>query len=154
ESSLLLLQYLARELQQSPALIVAAHRDWEMHRTPATRRLLGGLAQTSQHLPLRGLAEHEVARFMEVGTAGVPARSLVSVVHRTRGGNPFFLQEVVRVLETRGQFEAPASPAHEPIGVPLRVRETVRRRLELLSNGCSSILPAAAVVGQEFDRVV
>jgi tetratricopeptide (TPR) repeat protein len=154
ESSLLLLQYLARELQQSPVLVLATHRDWEMHRAPATRRLLGGLARASQHLALRGLAEHEVGNYMEAGAGGtIPARSLVSAVHRTTGGNPFFLQEVVRQLETRGHFEA-LPPVPEPIGVPLRVRETVRRRLEALSERCSAMLPAAAVVGHEFDRVV
>jgi tetratricopeptide (TPR) repeat protein len=155
ESSLLLLQYLARELQQSAALILATHRDWEMHRAPAMRRLLGGLARTSQHLPLHGLAEPEVARFMEAGARGaVQPRSLVSAVHRTTGGNPFFLQEVVRLLETRGHYEAPPQPVDEPLGVPLRVRETVRRRLESLSGRCSAMLPVAAVVGHEFDRVV
>jgi tetratricopeptide (TPR) repeat protein len=153
ESSLLLLQYLARELQQDRALVLATHRDWEMHRAPTMRRLLGGLARASQHLPLRGLAEPEVARFMEAGGGAIPARSLVSTVHRTTGGNPFFLQEVVRLLETRGHIEAPPL-VHEPLGVPLRVRETVRRRLESLSERCSAMLPAAAVVGQEFDRVV
>ena len=154
ESSLLLLQYLARELQQCAALILATHRDWEMHRAPAMRRLLGGLARTSQHLPLRGLAEPDVARFIEAGSGGaIQPRSLVSAVHRTTGGNPFFLQEVVRLLETRGHFEA--SPVvYEQLGVPLRVRETVRRRLESLSERCSAMLPAAAVVGHEFDRVV
>src|SRR5215472_16902531 len=45
DSSLLLLQYLSRELQQAPVLILGTHRDWEMRRTPALRRLLGGLAR-------------------------------------------------------------------------------------------------------------
>jgi tetratricopeptide (TPR) repeat protein len=153
ESSLLLLQYLARELQQSPVLLLATHRDWEMHRVPARRRLLGGLARASQHLPLRGLGEPEVARFMQVADRDIPpASSLVAAVHRTTGGNPFFLQEVVRVLQARGVFETTGAPGGEAFGVPLRVRETVRRRLELLSAGCGAMLPVAAVVGQEFDR--
>jgi tetratricopeptide (TPR) repeat protein len=155
ESSLLLLQYLARELQQSRVLVLATHRDWEMHRLPAMRRLLGGLARASQHLPLRGLSEPEVARFMQVANpATPPVSSLVAEVHRTTGGNPFFLQEVVRVLQARGTLETAGGAAHESVGVPLRVRETVRRRLELLSDGCGAMLPVAAVIGQEFDRLV
>ena len=118
--------------EQSSVLILATHRDWEMHRVPAMRRLLGGLARASQHIPLRGLGEPAVAQFMQMADRGAaPASSLVAAVHQTTGGNPFFLKEVVRVLQARGRVEAAASAAEEPLGVPLRVRETVRRRLEL-----------------------
>ena len=44
EASLLLLQYLSRQLQQAQVLILGTHRDWEMRSAPALRRLLGGLA--------------------------------------------------------------------------------------------------------------
>src|SRR5262249_13356045 len=92
--------------------------------------------------------------FMQVTEPGTSSQSLVAAVHRATGGNPFFLQEVVRVLRARGTFEAAGSPAQEAFGVPLRVRETVRRRLELLSADCGVTLPVAAVIGQEFDRAV
>ncbi len=153
ESSLLLLQYVAREMDRTPVLVLATHRDWEMHRVPAMRRLLGGLARASQHLPLRGLAESDVARFMQLTAHGVPAPPLVAAVLRTTGGNPFFLQEVVRSLQSRGTLQT-GLPAQEAFGVPLRVRETVRRRLELLSADCRAMLPVAAVVGRAFDRPV
>jgi len=42
-------------------LVVATHRDWEMHRIPAMRRLLGGLPRTSRSVPLRGFGESDVA---------------------------------------------------------------------------------------------
>jgi tetratricopeptide (TPR) repeat protein len=155
ESSLLLLQYLARELQHSAMLVLATHRDWEMHRVPAMRRLLGGLARTSHHLPLRGLGASDVARFMQSASGGAPApSSLVAAVHRTTGGNPFFLHEMTRVLAARGVLEASGGSPPEGEEVPLRVRETVRRRLELLSTECRALLPVAAVMGQEFDRAV
>lgn len=154
ESSLLLLQYLARALQQGPMLVLATHRDWEMHRVPARRRLLGGLARTSQSVPLRGLGETDVARYMQAVDPGAAlAPSLVAAVHRTTGGNPFFLQEVVRLLHEHG-LDAATMSARDAVGVPLRVREMVRRRLESLSAGAGAMLPVAAVVGQEFDRVV
>ncbi|HKA30172.1 MAG TPA: BREX system ATP-binding domain-containing protein, partial [Candidatus Binatia bacterium] len=154
ESSLLLLQYLSRELQQSPVLLLGTHRDWEMRKAPALRRLLGGLARASQHLPLRGLEEHDVARFVEADRGTMPARSLVSAVYRATGGNPFFLREVVRGIPARGELEAPPIPSHDVIGIPMRVREMVRRRFESLSESCTKTLPVAAVIGQEFDRVV
>jgi tetratricopeptide (TPR) repeat protein len=155
ESSLLLLQYMARELEQISLLILATHREWEMHRVPAMRRLLGGLARASRHVPLRGLGETAVARFMQLMDRDTaPSPSLVAQVHRTTGGNPFFLKEVVRVLQARGRGETPRVADEEPLGVPLRVRETVRRRVESLSDGCRAVLPVAAVLGQEFDRLV
>src|SRR5262249_51939549 len=113
ESSLLLLQYLARALEQSPLLVLGTHRDWEMHRVPAMRRgpaspaTPGGRPRTSHHIPLRGLGESEVARFIRMAdTDARPASSLVAAVCRTTGGNPFFLEEVVRVLQARGTLEA------------------------------------------------
>ena len=154
EASLLLLQYLSRELQQAQVLILGTHRDWEMRSAPALRRLLGGLARASRHLPLRGLEEHDVARFVEADRGSVPARSLVSAVHRTTGGNPFFLGEIVRGIQGRGDLDSPALLSRDGVGIPLRVREMVRRRFEPLSPSCTATLPIAALIGQEFDRVV
>ena len=94
-----------------------------------------GPASTSR---CAGFGEPDVARFMQMADPGAPsAASLVAAVHRTTGGNPFFLQEVVRVLRSaRSTFEAVGPRGdEEAFGVPLRVRETVRRRLESLSDG-------------------
>ncbi len=154
DASLLLLQYLSRELQQAQVLILGTHRDWEMRSAPALRRLLGGLARASRHLPLRGLEEHDVARFVEADRGSAPARSLVSAVHRTTGGNPFFLGEIVRGIQGRDDLDSPALLSRDGVGIPMRVREMVRRRFEPLSPSCTATLPVAALIGQEFDRVV
>src|SRR5262249_57724639 len=45
-------------------------------------------------------------------------------------------------------------PAEGIMGMRMRVREMGRRRFESLSESCTKTLPVAAVIGQEFDRVV
>ncbi len=152
ESSLLLLQYLARELSHEPILVLAAHRDWEVHRAPVARRLVGELARASRALALRGLTESEVREVLQAAIAEVPA-ALVTALLRATAGNPFFVHELVRLLRTQGRLDA-AGGADQPFGVPSRVREAVRRRLELLGADCRAMLAVAAVAGQEFDRVL
>jgi hypothetical protein len=71
--------------------------------------------------------------------AQLPGPAVSQVVSRA-GGNPFFLTEVARLLL-----------AHGPDGamvVPPGVREVLQRRLARLSQACSTLLGAAAIVGE------
>jgi len=154
EPSLLLLQYLAHGLGRAPLLVLATHREWELRRAQAGRRVLADLARAGRQVALRGLTEAEVRRVLEQEAPGgrVPAPLLASVMAAT-AGNPFFVHELVRLLRVQGRLDHTDLPHGESF-VPLRVRETVRRRLELLEPQCQAMLSIAAVVGQEFDRVV
>jgi tetratricopeptide (TPR) repeat protein len=69
-----------------------------------------------------------------------PAPGLAAEVHRRSGGNPFFVQELARLLGGR----APAAG-----GLPLGVREAIAGRLERLGPDCVELLGAAAVAGPE-----
>src|SRR5262249_20249913 len=75
----------------------------------------GGGGGASGHLPLRGLEEHDVARFVEADRGSVPARSLVSAVHRTTGGNPFFLGEIVRGIQGRDDLDSGALVSRDSV---------------------------------------
>src|SRR5712691_4277294 len=93
--SLLLLQFLARELSAGPLLVVGTYRDSALHRQHPLTYTLGELVREpgQQRLFLQGLSQREVARFIEL-TAGVPpAESVVASLYRQTGGNPFFLTE-------------------------------------------------------------
>jgi tetratricopeptide (TPR) repeat protein len=151
-SSLLLLQFLARELEDASVLIVGTYRDVELGPQHPLTQTLGELARTpgSQSLVLRGLTEHDVARFIELTTGQTPADALVTAVYQKTEGNPFFVTEVVHLLVT----ENPQSAVHTPqsvIGLPLRVREAISHRLQTLSEGCHCLLSIAAVIGREFN---
>jgi len=113
-----------------------------------------------QQLPLRPLgaeATDELLREL-LGTdpslAGLPAQI------RTRtGGNPFFIEEVVRSLEetaclngARGAYRL-ARPV-EAIAVPATVQAVLAARIDRLAEREKTVLQTAAVIGQEFGEGV
>ncbi len=137
EPSLLLLQFVARELARSRILVVGAYRDVDPTLTEPLRDTLSALARepVTRRLPLTGLTATEVAQF-------VPAE-LVAAVHAETEGNPLFVGEVARLLGKEGRLEIPHS-----------VRETIGRRLRHLSADCNALLTLASVLGREFDLAV
>ena len=104
---------------------------------------LAGLSAAETHELLevaigRALSEHEAA-----GAANL---------QRHTGGNPFFLQEVVRDLREAGRsLEAWSVANAEELLLPERLRDVVRWRLRQLSAICMRVLSAASALGDEFD---
>jgi len=149
--SLLLLQFLAREIRSSRLLILATYRDVELRRQHPLAQTLAELAreQISSRIVLRGLTEQDIARYIEM-TAGTPAPAdLVRTVFRETEGNPFFVSEIVRLLASEGRLEQPTAGSWS-ISIPQSVREVVGRRLDQLSEPSNALLQIASVVGREF----
>ena len=136
EASLLLLEFLARELGPARLLLLGTYRDVELRRGHPLSETLGALARegTTDRVLLRGLAPDEVRRFIEQ-TAGIsPPPELVETLYRETEGNPFFVSEVVRMLAAEGRLArvpADGSWSHE---IPQGVREVIGRRLNRLSS--------------------
>lgn len=152
--SLLLLQFVARDLRGSRLLVLGSFRDAEPRVTPAVGALLAGLARDGRRLPLRGLSHDAVAALIADACSAAPDASLAATIHRTTDGNPFFVDEVVRLLRSEGRLEE-RHPARRPLGIPGGVRDAIGQRLALLSPQTRSVLSVAAVVGRDFDaRVV
>lgn len=148
--SLLLLHFLARAISATRLLILGTYSDIEVGRAHPLAEVLGGLARESQRLVLQGLAEGEVARFIENTTGTKPEARLVTAVYKKTEGNPFFMSEIVRLLAAEGRLQSLQGATVESITIPEGVRETIRRRLERLSAGCNRLLATAAVIGREF----
>lgn len=142
EPSLLLLQFAARELGQSRLLIVGAYRDVDPTVSEALRDTLSALVREplTRSLPLRGLTEDDVARFLE---PAAPSPELAAAVYTETEGNPLFVGEVMRLLGKEGELVIPAG-----------VRETIGRRLRHLTDDCNELLALASVLGREFDLLV
>jgi predicted ATPase len=150
--SLLLLQYAAGELADARILLVCAYRDAdagsdvplasmlrELVRQPATRRV-----------QVRGLTEPDVARLIEASSHVAVRASVVPAVYRETEGNPFFVQEVVRLLVDEGRLETIASEPSWRLRIPQSVRDVIESRLGRLSDECNRVLRLASVVGREF----
>ena len=148
-SSLLLLEFLAQEIGNSPLLLLGAHRDVELSRDHPLSQTLGALVreQLFHRVQLDGLTRQEVGELVE-GSAGITLTpEAAEVVHNRTDGNPFFVGEVTRqvTLENITQDETWAST------IPEGVRDAIGRRLNRLSDQCNQMLTTASIIGREFD---
>jgi predicted ATPase len=150
--SLLLLQFVAREMEQAQLLIVGTYRDAEVGRQHPLATTLAELARGHRalRLGLQGLGKEDIARFISLSTGIAPDAALVDAVQRETEGNPFFVSEVVRLLVAEGRLGRAAEPASWSISIPESVRDVVGRRLGRLSATCNDTLAIASVVGREF----
>jgi tetratricopeptide (TPR) repeat protein len=152
EASLRLLGFLARALDDACLLVVATYRDVELRRGHPLNELLGALARepACERIPLRGFAAEDTERLIAAIGGAVPSSALAAAVHDMTDGNPFFIQEVVRLLSGSGGV-ADVADAPRPLALPQSVRDAVGRRLDALSAECNALLRVAAVLGREFD---
>jgi tetratricopeptide (TPR) repeat protein len=149
-ASLLLLEFVARELSDSRLLLVATYRDVEVDRH---HRLSGTLAELFRQpvtscLALGGLDQGQVRRFI-ANVAGIdPPAALVTALHGQTEGNPYFVSELVRLLVAENRLEASGLLAG---GVPEGIRHVIGRRLNRLPDAVNASLAVACVQGREFD---
>ncbi|MCH8226098.1 MAG: AAA family ATPase, partial [Chloroflexi bacterium] len=158
--SLLLLEFVARELANARVLIIGTYRDMELSRQHPLSRTLGELNRERlfQRVLLRGLDQDDVARFIELASGVSPPSGLAERVHRQTEGNPFFVTEVVRLLVQEGELSAhsESEPGNDRdtdswnVRIPEGVREVIGLRLGHLSERCNQILTVASVLGREF----
>jgi predicted ATPase/class 3 adenylate cyclase len=150
--SLLLLQFLAKELRGSRLLVLGTYRDVELRRQHPLAQTLGELNREnlSQRVLLRGLTENDVKRFVEVTAGTTPSEALVQAVYKETEGNPFFVNEIVRLLVADGRLEKADGVKDWSVTIPQSVREVVGRRLDHLSDECNKVLTIGAVIGREF----
>ena len=151
--SLLLLQFLAREVATMRVVVVGTYRDVELPVSHPLRHTLGVVAREPvvSNVLLRGLSEPTVAQFIESTTGVPPAAAMVTAVYQRTEGNPFFLTEVIRLLATEGAYATLGNvQAARELPIPQRVRDVVTQRLQALSAECQQLLSMAAIVGREF----
>src|SRR5262245_8930711 len=152
-ASLLLLHFLARTLRETAIVVVGTHREAEVQADAERARLLDDVAREGTELPLRGLEEAESVSLIAAVGGASPAPVLAASLHEVTEGNPFFLDELTRLVVAEDPHGWPKR--HPPFALPDRVRVAVRRRLDALPSDALAALEVASVVGQEFDvRVI
>lgn len=148
--SLLLLQFLARELGHSRLLIVGAYRDVDPIAGGPLTRMLAAVARepATRRLSLARLGERDVAEYVELTAPEIASRELVTALEAKTEGNPLFLGEMVRLLSAEG-YRADAG-AEVRLTISESVRDVIARRLSHLSEECERVLVLGAVLGREF----
>ncbi len=148
QPSLRLLAFLAVHLRDSPILVVGTYREAEARLDPQLATTLGDIIRHGQRLPLRGLQERDVAEIVTRVAGRRPSDRVVRAIHEATEGNPFFVDEVVRLLSAEGRLESEEHVA--ALRIPDGVRETIRHRLAPLPERARELLRSAAVIGREF----
>jgi tetratricopeptide (TPR) repeat protein len=146
-SSLRLLVFLARQLHDAAVLVIGTYRDVEVAATdhPA-RPLLAELAGQAELIQLTGLTPAETGQLIEKVCGERPQARLIEAVHGRTAGNPFFAQQIARLLAAQ---DVPLDRALVT-GVPPAVGDVLARRLARLPGEVVDLLAIASVAGRRF----
>jgi class 3 adenylate cyclase/tetratricopeptide (TPR) repeat protein len=148
EASLLLLRHVVRATENSPLLVLGTYRKTELAPRGDLAVTLAELrrARALYEVKLEGLLERDVAALIrDQSGEAVPEPFTRQVAERT-AGNPFFIEELLR------HVESPAELAE--LAVPDSVKDLLLRRLARLGDGSRRALGVAAVAGREFELSV
>jgi len=151
QASLLLLAFLARELQDARLLVVATHREIDPAVDPEQARLLLAIGRAGVRLPLAGWDQTETADFVAAVCGASASEAFVGQLQRLTEGNPFFVDEIVRLLLAEGGGRLAAAP---DLRLPNSIRATVLERVRPLAVAVRALLATAAVIGRNFDLAV
>jgi DNA-binding SARP family transcriptional activator len=140
EETLALLASVVTDPAPGAVLVLATYRT-----TDVPARLAGLLGRVARAEPLRvylgGLPREDVAALVRATTGREVGPATARLLHRRSGGNPFFVRELARLLDTDTDLSA----------VPAGVRDVVRHRLATLPEPVRSVLLRAAVLGPDVD---
>jgi tetratricopeptide (TPR) repeat protein len=155
--SLALLNYLGPRVGNDHLLVLLTYRDVEVEEAGALREVLANLQRN------RFLREVALKRFDSettrelVGailTSSDPPRDLVSPMTERTGGNPYFVEELLRSLVEEGILvrseEGWKLKPGAKVEIPSTVRDVVRRRVGRVGKQAADVLSAASVLGGEF----
>jgi DNA-binding SARP family transcriptional activator len=151
--SLSLLAFLAGQLHDARLVVVGTYRDVEALPGRPLAETLGALAREPvvERISLGGLDRAGVAALIGRTIGGRPAQPLVDAVADRCGGNPFFITELLRLLQSERKLAAPDAAAAARRDIPVGVRDVLRARLARLPAQTSTLLMVAAVAGRGFD---
>ncbi|MDP6453011.1 MAG: AAA family ATPase, partial [SAR202 cluster bacterium] len=147
-SSLMLLEFMVREMGPSRLLVIGTYRDVDISRDHHLSQALGVLTREKLFVRLNctGLSQDEVEDYVNKSSGVSPIPGLAEAVHQRTDGNPLFVSEVVQLLEQEGVEDS----ENWATAIPEGVRDTIGRRLNRLSQDCNQALTTASVIGREF----
>jgi DNA-binding SARP family transcriptional activator len=148
QSSLRLLEFAVGGLQTAAVMLVGTFRDAEA-RQPPLANTLATLARAPEleRLALPGLSVAEVGDYVAAVVGEDADPTLADSLHDRTAGNPFFVAELVRLMQDEGKLGGSDAAAPVPEGV----RDVLRTRLARLPEDAITVLTAGAIAGRDFD---
>jgi eukaryotic-like serine/threonine-protein kinase len=150
-SSLLLLSFLGHRLMSAPVALLVTYRDQELPAGNYGRTVVVELARQpgSVQLTLGGLSAAEIEEYVRRLTGHEPAPRAVEALFAETDGNPLFVTELVRDLDSRQELHDRSLGA-SPMRLPESVTEVIDQRIKRLSPEAGQLLSVASVVGRDF----
>ncbi|MPZ26641.1 MAG: AAA family ATPase [Micromonosporaceae bacterium] len=140
------------EVTTGPLLLVGTYRPGELTRRHPLADALERLDRRHgvTHVRLDRLAPADTARFLTAVYGRAPARRVVTALHHRTGGNPFFLEELLKAAGDTALDEIHTQP------LPWNLAEALRSQLDGLAPDQRQVVEAAAVLGARvsFDLLV
>ena len=147
---------LAREAAR--LLIIVTYREEDIDEQHPLSRVLTNLDREhlAEHMHIVGLEETEVRQLIEELGLSRPSPQLVAILHRTTGGNPFFIEHFLRQLDDEGGLQRKGGywtmvGAPTELEIPTTVKPILARRLTGLGKSHRRLLTVAACLGERFD---
>jgi DNA-binding SARP family transcriptional activator/tetratricopeptide (TPR) repeat protein len=154
QPTLLLLRHLLRSNEGAAPGIVAMYRDTDVDTEHPVRSVLADLRadRTLTRVHLNGLTAAAVDAL--VRASPLAGSGLSEQLFALTGGNPLFLDELLRQLDSADPAvagEAEDAPVPPNLNAPEAIRELVARRVSRLPQEVIYLLQAAAVAGAECE---
>ncbi|GLY06530.1 MULTISPECIES: LuxR family transcriptional regulator [Actinoplanes] len=132
--------------QHGPRLLIGTYRPDEVTRRQPVAGLLARMQRRHAvtHVHLNRLTPSQTAAFLAAATGTPASPRAAAALHQRTGGNPFFLEEMVRALPGY----APEELVEQPL--PWSLAEVLRRQADDLEPAALRIVEAAGVLGHRI----
>src|ERR1700688_2485947 len=150
-ASLHLLRFVAHSLRGSSIVLIGTYRDVEIKTAPQLSAILAEISRDAHTIKLHGLDRKDVGEFVRASGGRSLGEEALEVLFRTTGGNPFFLNETLRLVLAEQNLGNISPESIKKIVIPDTVRAAIRRRIELVPAAVQDALRIGAAIGVEFD---
>jgi hypothetical protein len=148
-ASLALATLVCRSMPDSPLLVLTTQRPVASGAKATTAAALGELDRQGASVLVGPLDQAAVAAQAALLWGAQPAAKAVAWLYRASGGNPFFVEQLVR---WSAAGEGAAVPGQLPVSAA--VGRVVGERLAGLGDDARRVVMVAAVAGEEVDQEV
>ncbi len=156
DDSLELLHYLLRMLKNEPIFFFFVYRI-EESKSSFFQNTLSLMAREGlyEQIDLELLQTADVHRLISLMMDSAPSPELTEYVVRKTGGNPFFIEELMKTLEAQNILywddERWVFDRSKDVTIPHTVKSVFEQKLGMLNKDGQMLLEYAAVIGRPFD---